>query len=216
MLTKEVYISIIEKSVINAQELYNEGELLFKNGYFARAYSLFQFSIEETGKALLSFATLINHDYTNIEVQEKFLKDFRDHKIKSKIAIRMDIMAAKFFEKSEADNGISKILVSNALTQLKNLSKLNDLKNSSLYTDIENDKVINPSDLINKEIADNWKFYCFIRNEQVRQTMEVSLKNIDNIIDIAKGYDREEFEKEMTQFIEKNSTTESKKYLGED
>ncbi len=85
----------------NARELFSDGDILYKEKRFARAYTLFQFAIEEIGKSRLLYSLLMairNGEKINYN---NYNKEFTSHQKKSKGAIVFEIISLLLMFKHE-------------------------------------------------------------------------------------------------------------------
>ena len=110
-LKRSDYFEAIEKSLANAKELIEEAEILAEKNKIARAYTLFQFSIEEIGKALLTFTFILKGDIESDEETKKFLKKFTSHLEKTEFSQGIDFMFAIMAEKSDLTKKIIRKLI---------------------------------------------------------------------------------------------------------
>ena len=131
-LTVDTIIDGMIKITSNAQSLVDEGELLFKNGYYSRAYTLSHIAREEMSKLFILFKVGIEiigekkYDY------KKLQKRLRDHK--SKI---------QFFTLPVALDGLNG----------EYIKGINKRKNDSLYVGYEKELFMLPSEHITEHIA---------------------------------------------------------------
>jgi len=177
-LTKDNLFDAINKSVQNSGLLYQEGEILFSKKRYARAYSLFQLSIEESGKAMMTYNFLLFDDFENETNQKKFLKNFKSHKFKAKKSINIDLLVAEAI----GSKNIKKTLILNAEYQKKHINEINDLKNYSLYTSLVYGKFMLPSEIITKKMSDDLGFYAKIRQDTAKQISKLFIENFDKIL----------------------------------
>jgi AbiV family abortive infection protein len=176
-LTQDNLFEIIKKSIDNSSQLIVEANLLREHKKYARAYTLYQLSIEEVGKAILTFGFLLNNDFEDPSMQKVFLKDFRDHKAKTKKSMGIDILIAESID----DELIKKRLLDNILKQDNDIEKINEYKNYSLYTSIKEDKILLPSQVISEKMANDLGFYAFIRQLATKQTLDILTQNFDEL-----------------------------------
>src|SRR5690606_24656563 len=93
----------IEKSMKNAKELIEEGDILFKENKFSRAYCLYQLATEEVGKSRLLFALVMNRQLgENIDYKE-VNREFMHHQTKSKSALTFETIALLVMYSSKKD-----------------------------------------------------------------------------------------------------------------
>lgn len=178
LLTKEELLDGAKKSLENAKELIEEGNLLFDKGKYARAFTLFQLSIEEVGKSSLIFESILFDRYKSAGQQKVLLDQLRSHKNKTKVAQRIDLLLAMAIKNKET----KKALVNNYAKQSEQIDKINEFKNFSLYVSLIENKFIKPSEKITKSLVEDYKFYAEIRCEATRQFNEALLNNLNEIV----------------------------------
>ena len=145
-MTNDNLLEAVEKALQNAEDLFDEAIILKNHEKTARAYTLFQFSIEEIGKAAMTFYFALHGNLKNEKEYKTFLKDFRDHKIKTEVSQGVDFMFVMMTE----GNDFTKKLLHNLLEKDNNLSLnlSNNKKNYSLYTSLIEDKFYAPLEVI--------------------------------------------------------------------
>lgn len=183
-LSKEKLFSVIEKSLLNARELYIDAKTLKENKRFERAYTCFQFCIEEIGKAGLTYQYLLDDDFSKAE---KFLKEFRDHKSKTDASIGIDLMMLKMIN----DESLKKKILINTYVQGKKINYYNNHKNYSLYTSIIRDNVYLPSEVITVEKLEEIEFYATIRIQIAEPFYKIAVQEFDGTLKANKGMDKE-------------------------
>jgi len=140
----------------NAEDLIKEGDLLFENAMVLRAYSLYQLSLEELGKAGQLYDLLLTIK-VGIEINwNKVNDEFSSHKEKTKQAIDFEICS--IIPPLLREKGLKKTKVLQSLKELvqqqTDVFNSNKLKNDSLYLGISVDKFISPKDIITKEMTE--------------------------------------------------------------
>lgn len=182
-LTKEELIDGINKSLINSNQLIEEAKLLQLHKKYPRAYTLYQLSIEEVGKALLLIEFLL-FDFGNKEKELELLKNYRDHKIKTHRSTGADYLLAYM-----AKGDLRKKILDNLESQSKNIHKINDLKNYSLYTSFIDNKFVLPSQGISLSHVEGIQFYAEIRQEATQNFFESSMEEFENLSKFFKNID---------------------------
>jgi AbiV family abortive infection protein len=127
-VNKEDYFDGILKSLSNATDLFDDAETLFEKKRYPRAYALFQYTIEEVGKASIIFNLNCVKISTTKKSKKKFQNEFRSHGIKTQNAIGLDIMLAF----AVPDKKTKSALMYQVAEHEKNLKKLNDVKKQFL------------------------------------------------------------------------------------
>ena len=131
----------------NAENLYKEAKLLYKNKMYARAYLLSHLACEELGKIPIVVG-VIGQLIKGEEIDwKKVYRRFRSHKEKVisenhhhyVFGIELDLLNDSDVKWLEEQNQ-------------KSLSKVG-MKNSSTYVDVENGNVLLPHEKISKEDA---------------------------------------------------------------
>jgi AbiV family abortive infection protein len=195
-LLKEDLFSAIEKSLVNAHELHSDAKILKENNRFARAYTCFQFCIEEVGKAALTYQYLLDDDTSKSKL---FLKDFRDHKTKTNSAIGIDMLMLKIIQNPV----LKKKTLINSHIQNNSLDKFNNLKNYSLYTSLIDGKFYLPSEIVTETNVEDIEFYAKIRLEVAAQFYKIGIKEFDEVLKAHKEMDEEKLIGEMVEEIKK-------------
>ena len=201
-LTRTDYFEAIHKSLANASELIEEAEILAQNKKIARAYTLFQLSIEEVGKASLTFNFVLKGDIENtIEIRE-FNRNFYSHTAKTKFSQGMDFMFALM---SENIPNTKKIL-ENFMEQRDKVDISNENKNYSLYTSLIDNKFYKPSEIITEEQLSNIAFYAKLRLRIATPFFSLGIENFDVLYENRNNLDEEttlnEGAKKMREILE--------------
>ena len=97
----DTFLKGVECALTNSFELFNDGVLLYNNNRLCRAYSLFQFSIEEAAKVLFlldMYAVVKIHenfpeqiDNKVIELYDKLHDRFYSHRKKTEYIIKYEL-----------------------------------------------------------------------------------------------------------------------------
>lgn len=185
LVNKEEYFDGILKSLANATDLFGDAEILFKKKRYPRAYALFQYAIEEVGKASIIFNFILFEDVNDQKKQKKFQKEFRNHEIKTQNAIGLDIMLA--FAVPDKKN--KSALVYQVAEHEKNLKKINDLKNSSFYTDLKDDNFILPKEIITAKITADIQLVAKTRLNVAKSSLNMGMQHFDKLKEAAKRMD---------------------------
>jgi len=166
----------IHKGVNNAISLYREAELLEKNDYLARAYTLYHIALEE--------ATKVEHlvfKSPNIFARKEkvFFSDiakfFTQHKSKLKAFAYNSKMTRKERDLIKSDTSEWRKYFTGKQNNL--YEQMNRNKNSSLYLSYDEDmnKFISPSDIIDKEAL-----LAIKKDSEMIISKMVTFKNIFN------------------------------------
>jgi AbiV family abortive infection protein len=198
-MTKEDYFDGIFKSISNASDLYGDAELLFNNSRYSRAYTLYQLAIEEIGKASMIYSFILYKDYNQTSEQDKFKKEFVDHKKKTQSSIGIDVLLA--FQIS--DLKLKKGLMYQAYKQLQDVKSLNKLKNQSLYTDLIEGVFKLPREVISFELTSEIKTLVKTRLNTAEEFYKIGITNFTQIKQAALDFDEKEMlENPPEEFLE--------------
>lgn len=201
-LTRADYFEAILKSLANASELIEEAEILAKSKKTARAYTLFQLSIEEVGKASLIFNFVLQGNIGNdIEVRN-FNRAFLSHTTKTRFSQGMDFMFALMSEKTPH----TKKMLENFIEQRDKVNISNDYKNYSLYTSLIDGKFYTPKEIITEEQLSNIAYYAKLRLRIANPFFTLGIKNFDVLYENRNNLDEEatlnEGAKKMREILE--------------
>lgn len=105
-ISKEILLEAVTKSLKNAEQLFEEGQLLKVNQRLARAYTLFQLALEEVGKATLAFSLLFRGTFNDKEEKKLFEDGFRSHKIKTWASAKINIVALQLADDAETKKAL--------------------------------------------------------------------------------------------------------------
>ena len=196
-LSDKNLIEGITKCIANAESLIQDAHILKENKKIERAYTLFQLSLEEIGKASMVyfFATLPeDKKLTNLKA---FKKDFLDHKTKTTKAINFDtIILSSIKDKSDRQRFFNSIL-----SEHDNLDNLNNLKNYSLYTSIIADKFLLPNEIITENHLEGIEIRSTTRLELIKSTLNFFLANFDEIKKAEQEFDTEQIKAWADEFM---------------
>ncbi|KIO54289.1 AbiV family abortive infection protein [Flavobacterium hibernum] len=197
-VNKNKYFDAIEKALDNAKELIEEAEILVKYNRNARAYTLFQFSIEEVGKAFLVFQFVLNGNIEDVEETKKFFKDFTSHTVKTKTSEGIDFMFALAIEKSS----YSKKLIEEFIFERVDVTVSNNYKNYSLYASFKDEEFYKPSEIITKNMLDKISQNAKFRLQVGSSFIKLGVKNYDVLFETRNNFDERELSEETKKKIE--------------
>lgn len=199
-LNKENIIEVTRKSLSNAEELINDALLLEQNQRYARAYTLYQLSIEEIGKALISFYLLIQGGLNDEKNVKKFKKDFLSHQIKTKQTTHMDFLLAKVAFKGNPKEAVK--FLEHSVYESDNVKILNNYKNYSLYTSYIEGVFVKPSEVIGREKVENIKFRAKTRFYAANAFLNIGIDNVDRLMEYINQFPIEDMnaEKIITEY----------------
>ncbi len=197
----DTFLKGVECALTNSFELYNDAILLLNNGRLSRAYSLFQFSIEESGKTILLLdlytAVKIHENNPNlidnkvVELHKALEDKFYNHRPKTEHILKYELANTnKFIEAFEVDQNAGIVKQRNGISEgLNSVKQLDNMKNQSLYTFIDADNFVLPSDkfdlgTINKIMASALSKIMLTKNKTVRflKTRQIPIEiNVDKL-----------------------------------
>ncbi len=172
----EILMEVAKKSMQNAESLMSDADLLREAKRFQRAYALYQFAMEEVGKAISSVLLLVLIDRTNEDVKE-YKKGFFKHPSKIKKSGSLDMFICQFLYKGDYD-GAMKFLES-CMSEDENY--LDAQKNKSLYTDVVEDNVLMPSEMVNEESMKYIWFRVLSRHKMAEPFVRMILEHYEKI-----------------------------------
>ena len=183
--------------MINAKSLIEDAVLLKGHQRYQSAYTLFQLSIEELGKAsiLYFFATLSDEEkMTNLK---KFKQEFLNHKVKTGRAINFDaIILSSINDRLDRHKFLYSVLIEH-----ENIENFNNLKNYSLYTSIINDRFLLPSETISAELLEGIEARATMRYELIVPTIDFLLKGFDEVKKANLKVDNEQVKEWADEFL---------------
>jgi AbiV family abortive infection protein len=187
----------IPKIIDNAESLYSDACILDKNGRKERAYTLFQLSLEEIGKALMLVGILMFEDIENDEVQNKIKNNFKNHERKSNISIGLDSFLWEFIKTKNPEK--YEKMVFESFKEHDSVKFINERKNKSLYVSFNGNKYFSPSESISIEDVKKIKTKAGFRVFLGKELFRAIIKNIDDIkLKISEsGYDSNKTSKEQ-------------------
>lgn len=187
-IDKEKYFQAIEKALNNAEELIEEAKILAKYNKYARSYTLFQFSIEEVGKAILVLKFILECDIEDANETKKFFKNFTSHIVKTNISQGIDFMFALEIEKSPH----SKKLLEEFIFERTDVIVSNMYKNYSLYTSFKDGEFYQPSEIITKKMLDKIARHAEFRFKVGGSFVKLGIENYDILLETRDSLDEEE------------------------
>jgi AbiV family abortive infection protein len=178
-MTKKQLVLFTTKSLQNAQELIEDGLVLFKEERIPRAYTMFQLGLEETGKSVACLNYLIFADLKDMKGMQEFKRFlFRDHQWKTTKSIGMEILFAIFqFE----DYKKAILHIDELIEENEDVYLLNDMKNYSLYTSLINNQCKTPGELITAKDVGAIAIKSMRRVHAAELYISQTLPNIDEL-----------------------------------
>jgi AbiV family abortive infection protein len=202
-LNDELLLELIQKSLINAQTLIDDGDLLLENGRYPRASVLYQLANEESGKALLSYLPLLFHYKDYLNHLEEFNVVFFDHIKKSKKSTAADFFLAQILYKGQPEKMMDFLEKRKGVLGNMTVNELNEMKNFSLYTSLRNKKVVIPFQLITESTATNMQLTAKWRHRWIKGATEFSGPHLLELRKYMEEnpIDREKYAKELAEEI---------------
>ncbi|MGB4846256.1 MAG: AbiV family abortive infection protein [Ferruginibacter sp.] len=200
---KELLIAV-SKSISNSEDLISDADLLLDNNRLARAYTLYQLAIEEAGKAMDVYESLLLGTFKDIKGQKTLKENFKDHIKKAGRARTISILwALQLFKNNNKSKG-EEILLS-VFQEMTVANEINDYKNYSLYTSFIDNTYKTPCEIITEEMVSVIRSLAKDRVALVKQFSMIPSNQYE----------------EMKKYAEENPTTnedsdgEALKYLKE-
>jgi len=145
-ITDETLKKVAEKSMQNAASLRDDADILKEAKRYQRAYALYQFSMEEVGKAIESVLLLVLIDPQPEDIRQ-YKKNFFKHTAKIKRSSALDTFICQVLYKGDYDGAL--LFLKSSFAEDEN--ELDDCKNKSLYTSVIGDHVKTPLEMIDEE-----------------------------------------------------------------
>lgn len=183
-LSDEQLVVAIQKSMANAGELLADAKLLRDNGRLPRAYTLYQLAMEETGKALRIYSSLILGKLDTEKGRKEFISDFKDHIEKAQSARGMMLIVIDSIRRTSPELAMK--LYDWTLAEFNGSKTLNDYKNYSLYTSWVDGAYQLPSEVITKGRVDYIELMANARFKATKAFIDVSVNNIEEVKQYAK------------------------------
>lgn len=195
----ELKIGIL-KSVENSKDLIDDGNILFNLERFPRAFTMYQFSNEELGKAMMFFQVLISRELREEIDYKKYSKKIRSHQSKHRLSggIMLSTLSMLYSKKFENKKGFLKEFLLN----IKLAKDYDELKNNSLYVNLNENKFKTPFQVIDKDFVEQVKLYSELNFKVYSYKIEESLSLIKEIAnEIQKPNYDDEFMKDLKDLI---------------
>jgi AbiV family abortive infection protein len=177
-------IVAIQKSMVNAGELLADAKLLHENARLSRAYTLYQLAMEETGKALRTYASIILGVLNTEKGRKEFKRTFADHVEKAQSARSMMLIVIDSVRREYPE--IAMKLYEWTFTEFTDSKTLNDYKNYSLYTSWVDGAYKMPSEVITKGRVNYIELMSAVRFKAASAFIDGSIKNIEETKQFAK------------------------------
>jgi AbiV family abortive infection protein len=136
----------IDKSMMNAEDLLADAGLLATNDRLPRAYTLYQLAMEEIGKAMRIYGSIVLGLLKTAKQKQQFRDDFTNHVEKAQSARTLSLIASEVIKKTNPE--FAQQFLSMVLEEYSNPQKLNAYKNYSLYTSWVENSYKTPKEVI--------------------------------------------------------------------
>ncbi|HRI22019.1 MAG TPA: AbiV family abortive infection protein [Panacibacter sp.] len=153
-ISDEILKEVAKKSLENAKALMSDADILREANRYQRAYAIYQFAMEEVGKAISSILLLILIDPNEKDFKE-FERSFKSHTSKIKRSRALDSFICQVIYKGDFDGALN--FLQSSISENEN--QLDQSKNNSLYTNIIDSQVKKPSEMI----SENQMNYIWLR-----------------------------------------------------
>ena len=148
---KELLIAV-SKSISNSEDLISDADLLLDNNRLARAHALYLLAIEEAGKAMDVYGSLLLGTFKDSEAQKILKENFKSHIKKAGRARTISILwAVQLFKQNNKSKGEE--VLQSILLEMGAAKQINDYKNYSLYTSFVDDTYKTPSEIITEKMV---------------------------------------------------------------
>lgn len=161
MMTEEEILIGLPIIIRNAELLFDDADLLEKSDRTARAYSLFQLSLEEIAKAFMLLGALLFEDISDNDVQKRLGKEILKHDIKLKKSIGIEIFLSEIMKSINEEK--YKEWFHRLTEEYKDIEMMNKRKNFGFYVSFSKNKFQSPNELIKKEDVEKIKNKAWTR-----------------------------------------------------
>jgi len=206
VINERVLCRVAEKSIRNAQSLIADAVLLRNNNRIARAYTLYQFAVEEVGKALASAFLVLRPDALTPDNIKEYKKSFLSHRKKIKQSRAMDTLICQLLYKGNPDEALS--FLEGAAKE--DAEQLDTNKNNSLYTNIIGEEVLCPEEMITEAMMKYIEFRALTRYKFVENFIKAHLANYNELRNALRSYQPPSFEDLANTFWNEIVNTDQK------
>jgi AbiV family abortive infection protein len=171
-INDEILKAVASKSMLNAESLMSDADILREAKRYQRAYALYQFAMEEVGKALSSVMLLVLIDRNEEDIKE-YKKGFFRHPHKIKKSGSLDMLICQFLHKGNYDKAME--FLESSISENENY--LDEQKNKSLYTAIISNSVMMPSEMIGEKRMNYIWYRVLTRYGMAEPFVNIMLEN---------------------------------------
>lgn len=205
---KELIIAV-SKSISNSEDLISDADLLLDNERLPRAYTLYQLAIEEAGKAMDVYGSLLLGTFKESKGQNILTENFKSHIKKAGRARLISIvLAIQLFRNNNKSKG-EKILQS-VFHEMRAAKEINDYKNYSLYTSFIDDTYKTPGEVITEKMVSVNRNLAKDRVALVKQFFTISSKEYEEMKTYAteNPVTNEDNDEEVIEYLKENLSIE--------
>jgi AbiV family abortive infection protein len=176
---KELLI-VVSKSISNSEDLISDADFLLEDNRLARAYTLYQLAIEEAGKAMDVYQSLLFGTYKESEGQKMLKENFKSHLNKAGKARLISIFwAVQLFKNNNKSKG--EVILQSVFQEMMVAKEINDYKNYSLYTSFIDDTYKTPREIITEKMVSVIRSLAEDRVALVKQFSMISPKQYEEM-----------------------------------
>ena len=176
---KELLIAV-SKSISNSEDLISDADLLLDNDRLARAHALYLLAIEEAGKAMDVYGSLLLGTFKDSEEQKKLKENFKSHLKKAGKARSISILwAIQLFKNNNKSKGED--ILKSVLLEMGAAKEINDYKNYSLYTSFIDNTYKTPREIITEKMIIVLRSLAKDRVALVKQFFEIPSKQYEEM-----------------------------------
>jgi len=205
---KELLIAV-SKSISNSEDLIFDADLLLDNNRLARAYTLYQLAIEEAGKAMDIYSSLLFGTYKDSKGQKILRENFKDHiKKAGRSRIISILLALQLFKNNNKIKGEE--ILNSVLLEMGAAKEINDYKNYSLYTSFIDNTYKTPGEIITRKMVSVLKSLAMDRVLLVKQFFMIPSKQYEKMKKQAEEnpITNEDSDEEVMKYLEENVSRE--------
>ncbi len=176
---KELLIAV-SKSISNSEDLISDADLLLENDRLARAHALYQLAIEEAGKAMDVYGSLLLGTFKDSEGQKTLEENFKSHIKKAGRARTISILwALQLFKNNNKSKGEE--ILQSVFQEMMVAKEINEYKNYSLYTSFIDDTYKTPREIITEKMVSVIRSLAKNRLELVKQFSMIPSKQYEEM-----------------------------------
>ena len=170
----------VSKAISNSEDLISDADLLVDNNRLARAHALYQLAIEEAGKAMDVYVSLLLGTFKDSEGQKMLTENFKSHIKKAGRARSISILwAIQLFKNNNKSKGEE--ILKFVLLEMGAAKEINDYKNYSLYTSFIDDTYKTPGEIITEKMVNVLRSLAKDRVALVKQFFEIPSKQYEEM-----------------------------------